>query len=438
MKLKDSIMKKFLIATFYLIAVAASAQEVLSFEMALAKTLENNYDIRLSKIDESIADNNAQPSANGYLPTLTGSGGYGWTFYNGQNKLVNGEQNFNANSSYNYNAGIRLSYSIFDGFGRRSRYELAEGNLTLSQLELRRIMETAVVELSQIFHEVARLQQQTTSLDSTLSISQQRLIRAEYGYEYGQTTQLDILNARVDFNTDSINLLNSRQTEENTKRNLNLIMGEPIEQVYQIVEDVQLRELMSSEEVVSASLENGSPILVAEQAQKNANIAIAVNKAVWYPNLNVNGGYDFQGSENPNGAFVLGNRFTGPTAGVTLSWTIFDGRNKTNVRNAELAYESSGIQLEQTRKQTTTFALNAHGAYRNALYILEASSATVETAQDNFERTAESFQIGQISSVQFRQAQVNLLRAELQLSQALFDAKNAELQMLVLMGQLLD
>lgn len=431
-------MKRILIATFCIISLAVNAQEALSFEMALAKTLENNYNIRLSKVDESIADNNAQRGANGYLPTVSGSGGYNWTFYNGQNKLVSGEQKFDANSSYNYNAGIVLSYSIFDGFGRRNRYELAEGNLTLSKLELRRIMETSTLELSQTFHEVARLQQQTTSLDSTLSISQQRLTRAEYGYEYGQTTQLDILNARVDLNTDSINLLNSRQIQENTKRNLNLIMGEPIDKVYQIAEDVQLRELMASDQVVSASLENGSPILVAEQAQKNADIAIAVNKAIWYPNLNLNGGYDFQGSENPNGAFVLGNRFTGPSAGVTLSWTIFDGRNKTNVRNAELAYESSGIQLEQTRDQTTTFALNAHGAYRNALYVLEASAATVATAQDNFERTAESFQTGQISSVEFRQAQVNLLRAELQLSQALFDAKNAELQMLVLMGQLLE
>ncbi len=43
-----------------------------------------------------------------------------------------------------------------------------------------------------------------------------------------------------------------------------------------------------------------------------------------------------------------------------------------------------------------------------------------------------------VGSVEFRQAQLNLLRAELLLSQAIYDAKNAELQVLALMGELVE
>ena len=58
------------------------------------------------------------------------------------------------------------------------------------------------------------------------------------------------------------------------------------------------------------------------------------------------------------------------------------------------------------------------------------------TAQDNFKRSETSFSLGQISSVEFRQAQLNLLNAEQALSKSKYDAKNAEFQVLALMGVL--
>jgi outer membrane protein TolC len=46
--------------------------------------------------------------------------------------------------------------------------------------------------------------------------------------------------------------------------------------------------------------------------------------------------------------------------------------------------------------------------------------------------------LGQITSIDFRQAQVNLINAELSVSSAKYTAKNAELQLLQLAGTLLD
>jgi outer membrane protein TolC len=46
--------------------------------------------------------------------------------------------------------------------------------------------------------------------------------------------------------------------------------------------------------------------------------------------------------------------------------------------------------------------------------------------------------LGQITTIEFRQAQVNLLNAQSNLNQATYDAKNAELKLLQLTGELLN
>ncbi|HCO83238.1 MAG TPA: transporter, partial [Arenibacter sp.] len=49
----------------------------------------------------------------------------------------------------------------------------------------------------------------------------------------------------------------------------------------------------------------------------------------------------------------------------------------------------------------------------------------------------EQFQLGRITSIEFRQAQINLLNAQTNKNLAKYDAKLAELQLLQLTGQLL-
>ena len=68
--------------------------------------------------------------------------------------------------------------------------------------------------------------------------------------------------------------------------------------------------------------------------------------------------------------------------------------------------------------------------------IAEAKNLSINEL--NFERTEEQFKVGQVTSVEFRQAQLNLLNAATNLNTAKFDAKVIELNLLQLSGQLMD
>ena len=81
---------------------------------------------------------------------------------------------------------------------------------------------------------------------------------------------------------------------------------------------------------------------------------------------------------------------------------------------------------------------NAWSVYQTALFVMDAQKKNLETNRRNFERTLEQNKLGQVTSIEFRQAQINLLNARLSFNEAKYAAKNAELVILQILGNLLD
>ena len=108
------------------------------------------------------------------------------------------------------------------------------------------------------------------------------------------------------------------------------------------------------------------------------------------------------------------------------------------MQNARIARQSLEIQEERTQNTLKRDVANAYSTYRNTLFVLEAQHHNLVTSKRNFERTNEMYGQGQITSIQFRQAQLNLLNAQNSVSQAKYDAKNAELRIKQLAGVLLE
>ncbi len=420
------------------IGQSGHAQEFLTFDAALKLTLANNYAIQLAEVDEEVAANNATLANNGYLPSLNGSGNYNWNYYEGKNKLATETRTFEANNSYNFGASITASYRLFEGMGRTYRYKQSQESLKFTQLQVEQIIQNTILELSNLYYEVARLEESNQALAKAVEISQQRLERLGYEYEYGQVNQLEVLTAKVDLNNDSIALVNGLQALENTKRNLNYVMGREVEQDITVEKTLDIRRGITKEEVLTAMESNNLDLQLAKSNLQMNQYAIGQSKSAWLPSIDANAGYNFSGNENPNSPFLIGSQTTGPQAGLSLSWTLFNGQNNVAVKNAKLGLKSQQINQEATQQSIRSQALNAYTSYQNALFVLRSQSDNIATAEDNFNRSKESYERGQIDAITFRQAQLNLLNAQQALSEAKYAAKNAELQLLAIMGQLVE
>ena len=423
-----------------LVTIQVSAQDVLTKKDAIAIALENNYGVKIANNNVEVAKNNSSIYNTGYLPTVSTSAGANYNNSNQEIERQNGESTkINGAETKSYNASINVNYTLFDGLNRKYNYKQLQETYNLSELEARETIENMYLQLFNNYFQIARLSENTSNLDVTLKISKKRLERANHKYDYGQSTKLELLNAQVDVNNDSINLINSKQQFANSKRNLNIILGIQNGIAYNVETEVNFINLMSFEELSSKAKENN---ILLKQNEKNIAISkfnIKANKAGYLPKAGLTGSYGWNKSQNPATSFLAQLNSIGLNAGLNLSWNIFDGgATKTRVANAKIALENQEILKEQQLETIDNTIKNTYELYQNTLFILEAQKQNEITTQNNFDRTEERYRLGQVSSIEFRQAQINLLNTQNAVSNAKYDAKLIELELLQLTGDLLN
>ncbi len=414
-------------------------QEILGKPEAVSIALENNFDIRTSENDKIISGNNASIKNSGYLPTVSARGNATYAVTDNHQVGDAGSRDLNGVATTRLSSDVTLNYTVFDGWGRQYNYKILQENFKLTELQARQVIENSLINIFSSYYEIARLTHNVQNQKETLDVSRKRWQRAKYSFDYGQNTQLDVLNAEVDYNTDSINYLTNTQLLENEKRNLNLILGRDIGVIFAVDTTIQYTAGLQLNDLMVAAENNNVRVLQSATSLTNAEYNIKFNNAANIPKLGLNAGYSW--SHNDLGGTGLFNKMTqkGPSIGASITWNIFDG-GATNVRkqNSKVAYQNQKISMERVEMEVKRDVANAWTVYQTALFVLKAEQKNVETNQRNFDRTVEQYALGQITSIVFRQAQINLLNAQLSLSQAKYSAKSAELVLLQLSGELMN
>lgn len=422
-------------------STAQGQEKVLSKEEAIDLTLENNLGIQVARNTKKIDDNNANILNSGYLPTVTGNAGGSIDKQNTEGQLASGDtRTADGAETRRYNASVDVNYTLFDGLNRYYSYKSFKERSQQSELEVKQTIENTILQLFTVYYEVARLTENTKNLEQALGISKDRLKRARYQFEYGQNTGLDVLNAEVDINTDSINLLNSRQQLRNTMRDLNLVLNQDLSSQFLADTTVNFVPGLQMENMHNEAKTNNIRLQLVEKDMNITMYNVKAAKSVFLPTIGLTGTYGWNESTNNSPlAFLIQNTSTGVTGAVNLSWNLFDGgRGITGIKNVKIGYENQELLKKQIELEVERDIRNAWDSYTNALYVLEVQEKNLQTNQNNFNRTDERYKLGQVTSIEFRQAQLNLLNAELAQSQAKYSAKLAELQMLQISGQLLN
>ncbi|WP_026753673.1 TolC family protein [Sediminibacter sp. Hel_I_10] len=437
-----------------LISVATAAkgfsQEELRKQDAIVQMLENNFGIQLAKKQIEIADNNRGILNSGYLPSIVGSADAQYSEDNDtrsfpgvfeedgtprEDTVIEGAE------TQQYGASVNVDYLLFDGLGRYYNYKQLKEEYNLTELEVRETIENTILQLFTVYYDVARLSENLNVLQQALDISRERVTRAQYQFDYGQNTKLEVLQAEVDVVTDSINVLSTKQQLQNAKRDLNVVLNRELETAFKVDTLVNFQNEIALESYVVDAKKNNVTYLQAEKQIAISDFQIKANRALLLPSIGLSGSYGWNRTNSPASAFFPGSISKGEslTLGASLTWNLFDGgRSITNLKNSKILKDSEEIAKAQIELQIDRDIANAKGNYENLVTIFNIRAQNVDTNKNNLERSKERLNIGQINSIEFRQAQVNLIDAETSKNLAKYEAKLAELQLLQLTGQLLN
>jgi outer membrane protein len=432
-------MKRSILIVLLSVPFLLAAQETLNTEEMLSAVLKNSLGLKLAEQSVRIAEIQNNPGAAGLLPTVSLNAGATYSNNNSELTII-GQPNpieVNGAEATQLNAGLTVNYTIFNGFSGKNTLTKLQIQEDLADVSKRSQVELMIASSLQAYYQAAGLQQSLDAAKQSLEISADRLERSKLKYEYGGQSRLEYLSAQVDYSNDSASYLKAQLALNQAKRQLNYLMARESGVDFELNASLSFQELPDLSTIESKAKENNAQLRNARMNIMLAEQDLKVANSGYYPRVNLNAGYNFISSENE--ASVLSQQVSyGLNTGISLSYSIFSGnQRRNNVKISQIRMQNEMLKEEDAGLQMKRDLQNAWDRYTVMQKLVEVEESNLKTAGQNFKRSDELFSLGAISNVQFRDAQLNLLRSRIRLVQAKYDLKLAEVEILRVSGQLL-
>ncbi len=434
LRLKNAIL---LLLLFNIFGHTAHAQQILMVEEAVRIALENNFDIRLAKNNLDIDQNEVSLGNAGMLPQVEAT----LTDNNSVQSLSQVRSNGDVlelsnakNNALGY--GVGLDFVLFDGFAMFARYEQLKQLQDLGETQLNQAILDRVGDVLNTYYELVQQKQERAALDTTLLISQQRVRLAENRFTIGRASKLEVLNAQVDLNTDRVLLSRQIELYANTKTKLNQVLARDTQTDFTVIDAMIVDESLSIQQLETLAKER-NPELLAQMINKRiAELELKRVRAARYPTIVGTTGYSFNETESSLG-FTTSSKANGFNYGFSASVNVFDGFNqKRNENIAKIEIENTTISIEQQTQALQAQLEMAYQTYLTNVSLIEVEGNNETIAKENLDITLEKFEIGTITAIEFRTAQLNYINAKVRFSEATYEAKLSEIFLKQLSGNL--
>jgi len=418
----------FLIFCSITFSITAWAQDapVLTLKDAIEIALKNNYNIKLSQNNSSIASNNVTLGNAGVLPQVSGD----FTTSDSRQKTKQTRSdgtinNINAHNSNN-NYGVNLNWTIFDGFNMFANYTQLKTLDTLGAIRLKDTVQATVANVITTYYDLVSQNEQIKALKGAIDISRTQLHYANDKFQVGRASRLDVLNAQVNLNTDTANLVTQYQLFKSIKIQLNQLLIRDPQADFAVVDTMVIdNKLILADIINSAQLQNPA-ILSAQINKRLAEINLKQVRSTRYPQIGLTSGYTFSNSKTPAG-FTLSQNVHGLNYGLTASINIFDGFNQNRrERNAKIQIDNANITAKQTRLNVEAQISNFYVSYLSGLDLIKLGEANMVIAKKNLDISLEKYKLGNITPLEIREAQRNYLDAQSKFLTAQYQSKLAE------------
>ena len=166
------------------------------------------------------------------------------------------------------------------------------------------------------------------------------------------------------------------------------------------------------------------------------SLALKELRSKQLPELGINLGYNFLNQHSQSG-FLAENRSLGLTYGATASMSLFNGFNtRREIKNMQLQIESSRLRVSSLENELVGALRSAFMSYASKQQLMQMETHNLGSARENLNIATERYNLGDLSGIEFREAQRNYLEAETRLLVVVLEIKILETQLLQLAGML--
>jgi len=408
--------------------VPIAAQEQLSLSDAIAKSLENNYEILVTEGNREIASLNNSWGKAGRYPSIN---------FNISSNNSWEETDSTGKASNSIQGGVSMNWILFDGFSVNitkaslaGLEELSEGNLAI-------MVENTIQSVIVAYYKILLERERLAVLKGVMKLSKDRYDYEKERKEIGSSVTYEVLQAQNSFLEDKALFLQQEVVCRNSLRDLNFVMGETEDLKYDLTEafNVEL-EVFSITDLKQKMLADNKILRNQYVNLRLLDHQVKLAKRNYYPTLSVNAGVNDnwwrqkeEGKPEISGDSWL---FSG---NLTLSYNLFNGGNRHRaLQIAKLDKEIGEVDQKSIEHQLNNQLLNLYEFYEVRKELLTVAEEAHKAAELNLQISDEKFKAGAINSFNYRDIQNIYLNAALGRLQAVYNLIDSKTSLLKITG----
>jgi len=416
--------------------IKSFALEILTLEEAVNIGLKNNYAIQLSKNELQISQENNTYGNSDMLPSINLNAGTDFSFKNNYYEYSNDSTSNTASASLkNYNLGLALNWTLFDGFKMFTTKQKLEEIEKAGEINYKIQVQQSIAEIIDAYYDIVKQKQLLNNFREIKELSKERMVIGETRFNAGLSAKNEFLQAQIDFNTQSQNEIQQLYVIAQAKRKLNQIINREISTEFDVIDSVSYSNIDSvfAEKKI---FDSNPTIQVLKKQIEISKLITSEYESLNLPSVNLNAGYGLNLSDNSTG-FTRLNRSIGPNVGVNLSFPIFEGGNTSRqISISKINILSAELQLESAKKDIRYQFLNLLDLIRTNLKMLEIENSTKNSAKENLFLAMERLKLAQTTAIEVRDAQLSYENSLTRLCSINNNLKLAETHLKLLMGEL--
>jgi outer membrane protein len=420
------------------LSAQAELPDRLSLDQAISIGLINNFNIKIRKQAEKIAENNNNRGTAGYYPIITVGvdqnniiSNTNLTFLSGDELIVRGAVATTAAANF------AVQWELFDGYRRGATLRKLGNEVQLTKAYTRAEAEMTVADIIKAYISLTLQTKLIGFTKENLEISRARRDLAIAKERIGSASGSSVLQARLDFNNDSLTYFNQMLQRDILQFQLLQLLQINSDSPFE-VDTSEVRLLQQSYEMLRQQvLQQNTELLTARFLIGTAEEEIREAKSAQYPGVFINSGSNFNFSRNPAN-FVIQNIALAPYLGVTAAYTLYDGNNiKRNISNAKIQAETRRLEYENLQIRNAIQLNNLiaqHQSFDQQANILKDN---IQISNENLGIAIQQYRLGAITDVEFREIQLKYIQSNFEVLQNQLQKALLEADILRITGNLI-
>ena len=412
------------------------AQETLTRQAAVARALEFNYGLKLVRLQADLAAAGNDWGAAGAMPRVTLTATPSTNVSDQRENPTSFIQERIESSGFN--VGGQASWTLFDGLGMFANKRALDLLEAQAGGEVELLVEQTTQAVLQAYDAVLVQDGLLEVLARSMQFTRERLDWLESREAVGASGTFDRLQFENALLADSTAWIQQELARRTAVRNLNLLMGaeEQVDWAFASALEVPgaLPDLAQLEGQIAQSETSIRNALLGESL---AETQLEQAQARLYPVLSLTASYGDQSNQIAAGDLTGESRVKNSSAALTLNFNLFNGgATRRAIDQAHIQLDLAATATANQIQSTLLVLRDAVDRFGSQAQLHALAERSVENAEALVGIASDRYTFGALTSLDVRELQLALLRAEVSRLQVLAAWNAASIEVQRLAGEL--